>query len=108
MLFNIYGPRAVSDDRERIQFKHTFFMMLQVSLSSLSDQIVCWEGIILTMIWGIHPCLKHQVTFCFLCTCFIVQLLSKRCLVGWGRLRVIVGVGWIGRYLSGGSYSQCS
>lgn len=29
VLFNIYGPRAVSDDMDRIQFKDTFFKMLQ-------------------------------------------------------------------------------
>ncbi|XP_058187517.1 DNA-(apurinic or apyrimidinic site) endonuclease 2 isoform X7 [Rhododendron vialii] len=38
VLFNIYGPRAVSDDRERIQFKHTFFMMLQKRWSFLLHQ----------------------------------------------------------------------
>ncbi|KAG6399808.1 hypothetical protein SASPL_141293 [Salvia splendens] len=30
VLFNIYGPRAVADDTERIQFKHNFFNILQV------------------------------------------------------------------------------
>ncbi|XAR73774.1 DNA-(apurinic or apyrimidinic site) lyase [Bertholletia excelsa] len=29
VLFNIYGPRAESDDTERIQFKSTFFKILQ-------------------------------------------------------------------------------
>ncbi|PHT49937.1 DNA-(apurinic or apyrimidinic site) lyase 2 [Capsicum baccatum] len=29
VLFNIYGPRAVQDDPERIQFKLTFFRMLE-------------------------------------------------------------------------------
>ncbi|XP_019253135.1 PREDICTED: DNA-(apurinic or apyrimidinic site) lyase 2 isoform X2 [Nicotiana attenuata] len=29
VLFNIYGPRAVQDDSERIQFKLTFFKMLE-------------------------------------------------------------------------------
>lgn len=29
VLFNIYGPRAVSDDTERVQFKQTFFKILQ-------------------------------------------------------------------------------
>ncbi|CAN4116753.1 unnamed protein product [Withania somnifera] len=29
VLFNIYGPRAIQDDSERIQFKLTFFKMLE-------------------------------------------------------------------------------
>lgn len=29
VLFNLYGPRAVQDDSERIQFKLTFFKMLE-------------------------------------------------------------------------------
>nr|GMD05585.1 DNA-(apurinic or apyrimidinic site) lyase 2 [Ipomoea batatas]GME09464.1 DNA-(apurinic or apyrimidinic site) lyase 2 [Ipomoea batatas] len=29
VLFNIYGPRAGSDDSERIQFKLTFFKILE-------------------------------------------------------------------------------
>ncbi|KAK6924489.1 Endonuclease/exonuclease/phosphatase [Dillenia turbinata] len=29
VLFNVYGPRADPDDTERLQFKHTFFEVLQ-------------------------------------------------------------------------------
>ncbi|KAK3006640.1 hypothetical protein RJ639_016418 [Escallonia herrerae] len=35
VLFNIYGPRAECDDTERIQFKHTFFKILQRRWESL-------------------------------------------------------------------------
>lgn len=35
VLFNIYGPRAGSDDSERIQFKLTFFEILEVIQSYL-------------------------------------------------------------------------
>ncbi|KAA8547503.1 hypothetical protein F0562_003932 [Nyssa sinensis] len=38
VLFNIYGPRAVCDDTERIQFKLTFFKMLQKRLEFLLHQ----------------------------------------------------------------------
>ena len=31
VLFNLYGPRAECDDTERIQFKLTFFKILQVT-----------------------------------------------------------------------------
>lgn len=30
VLFNLYGPRAESDDLERIEFKLKFFKILQV------------------------------------------------------------------------------
>lgn len=30
VIFNLYGPRAVDDDNERLRFKLIFFMMLQV------------------------------------------------------------------------------
>ncbi|XP_042023503.1 DNA-(apurinic or apyrimidinic site) endonuclease 2-like [Salvia splendens] len=38
VLFNIYGPRAVADDTERIQFKHNFFNILQKRWESLLHQ----------------------------------------------------------------------
>lgn len=31
VLFNLYGPRAVCDDTERIEFKLKFFKILQVT-----------------------------------------------------------------------------
>lgn len=30
VLFNVYGPRAESDDLERIEFKLKFFRMMRV------------------------------------------------------------------------------
>lgn len=33
VVFNVYGPRAVADDAERIEFKHQFYDILEVSLS---------------------------------------------------------------------------
>lgn len=33
VVFNVYGPRAVADDAERIEFKHRFYDILEVSLS---------------------------------------------------------------------------
>lgn len=30
VLFNVYGPRAQSDDLERIEFKRKFYKILQV------------------------------------------------------------------------------
>lgn len=38
VLFNIYGPRAGGDDTERIQFKKTFYRILQKRLESLLHQ----------------------------------------------------------------------
>ncbi|XP_052198019.1 DNA-(apurinic or apyrimidinic site) endonuclease 2 [Diospyros lotus] len=38
VLFNIYGPRAQSDDTERIQFKFTFFRILQKRWEFLLNQ----------------------------------------------------------------------
>lgn len=38
VLFNIYGPRADCDDTERIQFKLTFFKILQKRWESFLDQ----------------------------------------------------------------------
>ncbi|XP_057783995.1 DNA-(apurinic or apyrimidinic site) endonuclease 2-like [Salvia miltiorrhiza] len=38
VLFNIYGPRAVADDTQRIQFKHDFYNILQKRWESLLDQ----------------------------------------------------------------------
>ncbi|KAK2408891.1 endonuclease/exonuclease/phosphatase family protein [Trifolium repens] len=38
VLFNIYGPRAGSDDTERIQFKQKFYRILQKRLESLLHQ----------------------------------------------------------------------
>ncbi|KAL6959945.1 DNA-(apurinic or apyrimidinic site) lyase [Sarracenia purpurea var. burkii] len=38
VLFNIYGPRAESDDMERIQFKLTFFKILQKRWDILLQQ----------------------------------------------------------------------
>ncbi|CAL5197486.1 unnamed protein product [Lathyrus oleraceus] len=38
VLFNIYGPRAGSDDTERIQFKQIFYRILQKRLESLLHQ----------------------------------------------------------------------
>ncbi|XP_034684007.1 DNA-(apurinic or apyrimidinic site) lyase 2 isoform X1 [Vitis riparia] len=38
VLFNIYGPRADSEDTERIQFKHTFFQILQKRWETLQQQ----------------------------------------------------------------------
>ncbi|XP_050229767.1 DNA-(apurinic or apyrimidinic site) endonuclease 2 isoform X2 [Mercurialis annua] len=38
VLFNLYGPRAVSDDAERIQFKLMFFKILQKRWESLIHQ----------------------------------------------------------------------
>lgn len=35
VLFNLYGPRAVHDDTERIEFKMKFFKILQVLTSLL-------------------------------------------------------------------------
>ena len=31
VLFNLYGPRAECDDAQRIQFKLTFYKILQVT-----------------------------------------------------------------------------
>lgn len=33
VVFNVYGPRAVADDADRIEFKHRFYDVLEVSLS---------------------------------------------------------------------------
>lgn len=33
VVFNVYGPRAVADDADRIEFKHRFYDILEVSLS---------------------------------------------------------------------------
>jgi AP endonuclease-2 len=33
VVFNVYGPRAVADDADRIEFKHRFYGVLEVSLS---------------------------------------------------------------------------
>lgn len=46
VLFNIYGPRAESDDTERIQFKLTFFTILQMGISPASRKkdIRCWRS----------------------------------------------------------------
>jgi len=33
VVFNVYGPRAVADDTDRIEFKHRFYDVLEVSLS---------------------------------------------------------------------------
>lgn len=30
VVFNVYGPRAVADDAERIEFKHRFYDVLKV------------------------------------------------------------------------------
>ncbi|XP_027346590.1 DNA-(apurinic or apyrimidinic site) lyase 2 isoform X2 [Abrus precatorius] len=38
VLFNVYGPRAGSDDMERIQFKQKFYRILQKRLESLLHQ----------------------------------------------------------------------
>lgn len=38
VLFNIYGPRAVSDDTERVEFKQTFFKILQKRCEFLLSQ----------------------------------------------------------------------
>ncbi|KAL9142171.1 hypothetical protein ABFS82_14G151400 [Erythranthe guttata] len=38
VLFNVYGPRAVRDDRERIEFKLKFFNILQKRWESLLAQ----------------------------------------------------------------------
>ncbi|XP_028775245.1 DNA-(apurinic or apyrimidinic site) lyase 2-like [Neltuma alba] len=38
VLFNLYGPRAESDDTERVQFKRNFFTLLQKRWESLLDQ----------------------------------------------------------------------
>lgn len=38
VLFNVYGPRADSDDTERIQFKLTFFNILQKRWEALLSQ----------------------------------------------------------------------
>ncbi|KAK1273288.1 Apurinic endonuclease-redox protein [Acorus gramineus] len=38
VLFNIYGPRAEEDDKERIDFKQNFFKMLQRRWESLLNQ----------------------------------------------------------------------
>ncbi|KAL8472434.1 hypothetical protein ACS0TY_029589 [Phlomoides rotata] len=38
VLFNVYGPRAQSDDTERIQFKHKFFNIMQKRWESLLGQ----------------------------------------------------------------------
>ncbi|XP_019446881.1 PREDICTED: DNA-(apurinic or apyrimidinic site) lyase 2 [Lupinus angustifolius] len=38
VLFNVYGPRAVSDDTERIQFKQMFYRILQRRWESLLRQ----------------------------------------------------------------------
>ncbi|CAK9187993.1 unnamed protein product [Ilex paraguariensis] len=38
VLFNIYGPRAANDDTERIQFKLTFYKILQRRWESLLHQ----------------------------------------------------------------------
>lgn len=31
VVFNVYGPRAVADDAERIEFKHRFYDVLEVN-----------------------------------------------------------------------------
>ncbi|XP_047157639.1 DNA-(apurinic or apyrimidinic site) endonuclease 2 [Vigna umbellata] len=38
VLFNVYGPRAASDDTERIQFKQKFYSVLQKRWESLLHQ----------------------------------------------------------------------
>ncbi|KAL5557557.1 hypothetical protein UlMin_039793 [Ulmus minor] len=38
VLFNLYGPRAVSDDAERIEFKLNFYKILQKRWESLLNQ----------------------------------------------------------------------
>lgn len=30
VVFNVYGPRAVADDAERVEFKHRFYDVLEV------------------------------------------------------------------------------
>ncbi|OMO57044.1 Exodeoxyribonuclease III xth [Corchorus capsularis] len=35
VLFNLYGPRAASDDSDRIQFKHSFYKILEKRWESL-------------------------------------------------------------------------
>ncbi|KAL5063683.1 hypothetical protein RYX36_025420 [Vicia faba] len=44
VLFNIYGPRAGSDDTERIQFKQMFYRILQIGVSPASrkENLCCW------------------------------------------------------------------
>lgn len=44
VLFNIYGPRAGCDDTERIQFKMTFFKILQMGVTPRSRKkgFCCW------------------------------------------------------------------
>ncbi|XP_050918949.1 DNA-(apurinic or apyrimidinic site) endonuclease 2 [Lathyrus oleraceus] len=44
VLFNIYGPRAGSDDTERIQFKQIFYRILQIGVSPASrkENLCCW------------------------------------------------------------------
>lgn len=32
VVFNVYGPRAVADDADRVEFKHRFYDVLEVSL----------------------------------------------------------------------------
>lgn len=44
VVFNVYGPRAVADDAERVEFKHRFYDVLEVGVSSASRKkgICCW------------------------------------------------------------------
>lgn len=41
VVFNVYGPRAVADDAERIEFKHRFYDVLEVSVlvSECNDEV---------------------------------------------------------------------
>ncbi|KAI5391777.1 hypothetical protein KIW84_076545 [Lathyrus oleraceus] len=45
VLFNIYGPRAGSDDTERIQFKQIFYRILQIGVSPASrkENLCCLQ-----------------------------------------------------------------
>jgi hypothetical protein len=45
VLFNIYGPRAGSDDTERILFKQKFYRILQV-FKILCSTLMVWPKII--------------------------------------------------------------
>ena len=36
VVFNVYGPRAVADDAERVEFKHRFYDVLEVKVLSVS------------------------------------------------------------------------
>jgi hypothetical protein len=44
VVFNVYGPRAVADDADRIEFKHRFYGVLEMGVSSASrkEGICCW------------------------------------------------------------------